>query len=258
MIKFSHRLFILKAFLFGLFQLANASDTYEIPNLEELVQNHYENNNGKSHFDDLSSLYATGRILHFQDNETIERSFRIYKKRPDKYRAFYETNIGKKNVQLELIFDGSEATQIFSHGDTEVYREKLEGNALEEIRQEARIEGPFLQASEEPEYITIEGYDYIGDEKCVVLSVDKRSKHAFGKIWLSLDHYQEVKFERETTNSEGISEIEEVYFKNYKKVQNVLLASRIDKNVEGKRRFSTFIDNFEVNYGLFDSLFIID
>ncbi len=258
MIKFLYRLFIIKASLFALCLSAYVSDPYEIPSLDELVQYHYENNNGKAHFDDLSSLYATGRILYFQDDETVERAFRIFKKRPNKYRAFYQTNIGKKNVQLELIFDGVEAIQIFSHDGTEVYRERLEDNALEEVKQEASIEGPFLLASEQPEYITIEGYDYIGDEKCVVLSIDERSKYPFDKIWLSLKHYQEIKFEQKTLDSEGISVIEEVYFKDYKKVQNILLASRIDKNIDGKRRFSTFIDNFEINYGLFDSLFKID
>ena len=38
----------------------------------------------------------------------------------------------------------------------------------------------------------------------------------------------------------------------------ILFASRMDKFVDGKRLFTTFVDDFNVNYGLYDSLFDID
>ena len=62
----------------------------------------------------------------------------------------------KKIVQLEVIFDGENAIQIFSHGGREVYREKLQGEALESIKFESKLEGPFLLVMEEnKQYITI-------------------------------------------------------------------------------------------------------
>ena len=79
--------------------------------------------------DKLNSIFASGRILYYTEDETIERGFRIYKKRPNKFRSFYETKNAKKIVQLEVIFDGENAIQIFSHGGREVYREKLQGEA---------------------------------------------------------------------------------------------------------------------------------
>ena len=47
------------------------------------------------------------------------------KKKPNKYRSYFETKLAKKIVQLEAIYDGQGAIQIFSHGGREVYREKL-------------------------------------------------------------------------------------------------------------------------------------
>lgn len=250
---------IIQIFLvLGFIIFANADESLDFPSIEELKSLHYQNNNGKAYFDGLSSLFASGRILRFEDDETIERAFRIFKKRPNKYRTYYETDVGNKRVQLELIFDGLNAVQIFSHGGQEVYRENLEGEALDAVKLEARIEGPFLLVCEEPELISIDGYEFVENEKCIVLSIDKKCSYSFSRIWLSTEHYQEVKYERHSFDSDGNITTEEVFFKNYKKIQNLLLASRIDKNIDGKRRFSTFIDNFEINYGLFDSLFKVE
>lgn len=234
-----------------------AEEAGTIPPLKDLVRLHIEYNKGQYNLNNLSSIYASGRILYFDANETIERSFRIFKKRPDKFRSYYETEMGQKLVQLELIYNGAEAVQILSHNGREVYREKLEGEALESVKFEAKIEGPFLLASENPEFLNIVGYDMIDDQKCILLSLNEGSPYAYKNIWLDANNYQEVKFDRYVSDDQGQMQYEEVYFKNYKTIQNILFASRMDKDIDGKRTFSTFIDNFEVNYGLFDSLFIV-
>lgn len=228
-----------------------------IPPISDLVRLHIENNYGKYDQNNLNSIYARGRILFFDMEETIERTFRIYKKRPNKYRSFYETKMGQKLVQLELIYNGVEAIQILFHEGKEVYREKLEGEALESVKFEAKIEGPFLLASEYPEFVTILGYDMIEGKKCILLSIDERSPYPYRNIWLDTTNYQEVKVNRYASNDLGEDVLEELYFRNYKTIQNVLFASRLDKEINGKRKFTTFIDNFEVNYGLFNSLFVV-
>ena len=141
----------------------------EIPTLDELKRLHIEGENGQYTLDKLNSIFASGRILYYTD-ETIERGFRIYKKRPNKYRSFYETKLAKKIVQLEVIYDGEDATQIFSHGGREVYRENLQGEALESIKLESRLEGPFLLVMEEnKQYITVAGFEYIEGRKVYLI-----------------------------------------------------------------------------------------
>lgn len=235
-----------------------ADEYNELPTLDELKRLHIEGNDGQSTLGNLKSVYASGRILYYTDDETIERGFRIYKKRPNKYRSFYETKLAKKLVQLEVIYDGESAIQIFSHGGREVYREKLQGDALESIKFEAKLEGPFLLVTEENKrYLTISGYDYIDGEKCILLKVDERSQYPYRNIWLSVENFQEVKFDR-LVSYEGKEQLEEVYFRNFKNMQGVLFASRMDKFVNGKRNFTTFVDDFNINYGLYDSLFDLD
>ena len=247
---------ILSAFI--LISNSFAIERFSIPSLDELKRLHIEGVNGEYNLEKLNSIYATGRILYYTDNETIEREFRIYKKRPNKYRSFFETNLDNKKVQLEITYDGDNAVKLFSHEGREVYRENLEGDELESIKFESKIDGPFLLLlGENKKYITIEGFDYIEGEKCILLSVDEGSKYPYRKIWLSAENFQEVKYDSHVIRN-GEEQLEEVYYRNFKNIQGILFPSRTDKFINGKRNFTTFVDNFDVNYGLFDSLFDIE
>lgn len=253
-----NKLLIVTVVFFSFLSQLFADELNEIPTLDELKRLHIEGNNGQYTLDKLNSVYASGRILYYKDEDTIERGFRIYKKRPNKYRSFYETKLAKKIVQLEVIYNGEEAIQIFSHGGREVYREKLQGEALEAIKFESKLEGPFLLVMEEnKQYITIVGYEFIEGEKCILLSIDESSQYPYRNIWLSVENFQEIKFDR-VDIEEGKEQLEEVYYRNFKNMQGILFASRMDKFVDGKRSFTTFVDDFNVNYGLYDSLFDLD
>lgn len=251
------KLYIIIIFSFFSSQLI-ASESHDLPTLDELKRLHLEGASGLLTLDKLNSVIATGRILYYAENETNERGFRIYKKRPNKYRSFYETKTANKIVQLEVIYNGETAVQVVSHGGSEVYREKLQDEALESIKLESRLEGPFLLVLEEnKQYITIAGYENIEGEKCILLNIDVLSEYPYRKIWISADNFQEVKFDR-IIEDDGEEKLEEVYYGNFKNMQGILFASRMDKFVNGKRSFTTFIDNFNVNYGLYDSLFDIE
>lgn len=252
------KLFTVAIVYFAFASCMIADENNELPTLDELKRLHIEGNNGQYTLRKLNSIYASGRILFYTDDETIERGFRIYKKRPNKYRSFYETKLAKKIVQLEVIYDGESAIQIFSHGGREVYREKLQGEALDSIKFESKLEGPFLLVLEEnKQYLTIAGFEYIDGEKCVLLKVNEGSQYPYQNIWLSADNFQEIKFDRISIN-EGKEQLEEVFYRNFKNMQGILFASRLDKFVNGKRNFTTFIDDFNVNYGLYDSLFDLE
>ena len=76
----------------------------ELPSLDELKRLHIEGSNGQYTLDKLNSIFASGRILYYSEDETIERGFRIYKKRPNKYRSFYETKTCKKDCPIRSHF----------------------------------------------------------------------------------------------------------------------------------------------------------
>lgn len=256
MFKLSHILFTIIIFFTSLY--LNAEKFTEIPSLDELKRMHMEGTNGYLNIDKLNSIFASGRILYYTNNDTIERTFRVYKKKPNKYRSFYETKLANKTVQLEVIYDGEDAMQLFSHGGREVYREKLQGDALEAVKFESSLNGPFLLVMEEnKQYLSIEGYQNIEGEKCILLSVDERSQYPYRNIWLSVENLQEIKFDR-IVEVDGVEKLEEVYFRSFKNMQGIWFASRTDKFIDGKRNFTTFIDDFNLNYGLFDSLFDLD
>ena len=90
-----------------------------------------------------------------------------------------------------------------------------------------------------------------------MLKLDDRSRYPYKNIWISAENFQEIKFER-IALEEGLEQLEEVYYRNFKNMQGILFASRMDKFVDGKHNFTTFVDDFNVNYGLYDSLFEID
>ena len=89
------------------------------------------------------------------------------------------------------------------------------------------------------------------------MKIDERSQYPYSNIWISAENFQEIKFDR-ITLKEGKERLEEVFYRNFKNIQGILLASRMDKYVDGKRNFTTFVDDFNVNYGLYDSLFDLD
>lgn len=246
------------AFIYIIITFSLAGDeNLELPSLDELRRLHIEGMSGKYGSDITNSILANGRILNYKNSDTIERRFRLYKKKPNKYRAFYETKSAKKIIQLEIIFDGKNGQRIISHGGQEVYREKLEGEDLDAMRTESRIEGPFLLVLEEnKEFLEVIGYEYVEGEKCILLRVDESSLLPYRNIWLSINNYQEIKFDR-YINSEGNEVLEEFYFRDFKTKEGVIFPSRSDKFVDGKRIITTFVDDFDVNYGLYDSLFLI-
>ena len=235
-----------------------ASDKEQLPTLDEIKRMHVEGSFGSFNLNNLNSIFASGRILYYAENDTTERSFRIFKKRPNKYRSYYETKVAKKNVQLEVIFDGEAGIQIFSHDGREVYRERLEGDSLEAIRFESRLEGPLLLVMEEnKEFLRIVEYQNIEGIKCILITVDPRSKYPYRNIWLSADNFQEIKYDR-IKKQDGVDILEENYNRDFKTIQGILFASRSDKFVNSKRIYTTFVDEFNINHGLYDSLFNID
>ena len=110
--------------------------------------------------------------MYYAEDETIERAF-VYKKRPNKFRSFYETKLAKKIVQLEVILT-VKCYQIFSHGGRGLSR-KSPRRSTRIIKFES-LEGPFLLVMEEnKQYITIAGYEYI-EEKNASIKSDERSQ----------------------------------------------------------------------------------
>ena len=89
------------------------------------------------------------------------------------------------------------------------------------------------------------------------MKIDERSQLPYRNVWLSAENFQEIKFDRITTE-QGEEQLEELFYRNFKNMQGILFASRMDKFVNGKRSFTTFVDDFNVNYGLYDSLFDLD
>ena len=108
------------------------------------------------------------------------------------------------------------------------------------------------------EFITISGYDKVGDDECILLLINGKANLPYKKIWISLDNFQERKVEKHFIN-EGNLEIHDFYYEKYIKTpSNVLYASvvkhHIDKNISSK----TTIYSLESNYGLYNNIFEID
>ena len=229
-----------------------------IPTLNEIKAEHIKQNHGQFALDNLSSISASGKKIEYLENKEEEYHFRVLKKKPNLVRVYRDKLINGVRYDLEIIFDGKNAVQVIKNKGTEISRANITGENLKDIKREAGFDGPFLISMKAKEFITISGYDKVGDDECILLLINDKANLPYKKIWISLDNFQERKVEKHFIN-EGNLEIHDFYYEKYIKTpSNVLYASvvkhHIDKNISSK----TTIYSLESNYGLYNNIFEID
>lgn len=226
----------------------------DLPTLKSLKEEHIENNNTQYVHNKLNSFLAKGRLLKSGANANEEQLFRIYKKKPDKYRSFHQVTVRNIITTTENIYDGEAAISIVSQNGQEVSRSEIVGEELEKMKREAGMDGPFLLVCEEG-YLTVDAFEMVEGVECVRLIADERSSYPFEKIWLRLDNFQEAKTSQLELGDDGEEQLVEIFYSEFDKTKGTIFARRMDKKINGQLIYTTIIDLFETNYGIYNSFF---
>jgi len=241
-----------------LFSLS-ASATYgdSLPSLKSLREGHIKFNNTQYVHNKLNSFLAKGRVLRQENDKTEEQVFRIYKKRPDKYRSFHAVVIKNIVITTENIYDGKSAISIVSRNGQEISRNPILGDELSQLKLESLMDGPFIIVLNEGT-LKVEALERVEGVDCVRLLVDGNSEHPYRNIWLRLDNFQEAKITQIQKEPNGQEQLVDIYFSEFDATQGTIFARRSDKKINGELVYTTIVDLFETNYGIYNSFFKVD
>ncbi len=234
------------------FSMSSLKAEEPLPSLYELYREFISNNGGEKNMLDLNSIIVSGQIV--QDDQKVK--FRLYRKRPNKMRI----TVSFDNFEISTIFNGEKGWQEVSSRSELVALTKIEGDELAMLKTDSMFDSPFYSAFKKRKLITVAAIEEINGEEVVRLDFDPAGKFGFDNIWLSLEHYQEVKMLRDLPRDDSESQFlkEEIYYDRFSLIKGVYWARIMQHFVEGELTKEVIIEDVKPNAGVFDAYFEVD
>lgn len=231
------------------FSMSSLKAEEPLPSLYELYREFISNNGGEKNMLDLNSVIVSGRFV--QDDQKVK--FRLYRKRPNKMRL----TVTFDNFEISTIFNGEKGWRELTSRAELVALTQVEGDELAILKTDSTFDSPFYSAFKKREFITVAGIEEINGEEVVRLDFDPAGKFGFDSIWLSLEHYQEVKMLRDLPKDSEKSELskEEIYYDRFSLIKGVYWARMMQHFVEGELTKEVIIEDVKPNAGVFDAYF---
>lgn len=232
----------------GLLQAQAATSDQDIPSALELYHNHIENNGGRVNIQALSSLIINGEVI---TSSGKAQTFKIVRKRPNLFRM--------KTESEDTIFNGKQGWKIEFNRAGEKEVTALEGEALAALERVSDIEGPFVQLAGQYEKMRPVAIEDVLAQPAVRLEIDPSAGCAYHTIWLSMEHFQEVKLARTVTPSGAELPYEEaIYLSDFKKVEGINYSKKADYYRDGSHTKTVLIERIQANVGIFNSYFKVN
>ncbi len=239
-------------FLFFVFSMSSLKAEEPLPSLYEIYREFISNNGGERNMQELNSIIVSGHIM--QDDQKVK--FRLYRKRPNKMRI----TVSFDNFEFSTIFNGEEGWQEVTSRSGLVALTKIEDDELATLKMDSMFDSPFYSAFKKRKLITVAAIEEVKGQEVVRLDFDPAGKFGFDSIWLSLEHYQEVKMVRDLPKDSEMSELskEEIYYDRFSLIKGVYWARLMQHFVDGAMTKEVIIDDVKPNAGVFDAYFEAD
>ena len=239
-------------FLFFVFSMGSLKAEQPLPSLYDLYREFISSNGGEKNMQELNSIIVSGHIM--QDDQKVK--FRLYRKRPDKMRI----TVTFDNFEISTIFNGENGWREVTSRSELVALTKIEGDELASIKTDSIFDSPFYASFEKRSFITVAAIEEVNGQEAVRLDYDPAGNFGFDSIWLSLDHYQEVKMLRDLPSDGGESQFskEEIYYKQFSSIRGVYWAQIMQHFVDGELSKEVIIEDVKPNAGVFDAYFEVD
>ena len=197
--------------------------------------------NVKAHGGDKMKAMKSVRMTGTMKMGPIEAPFTVSKSRPE-------------NVRMEFTVQGMTGTQAYDGttgwavmpfmGKTDP--EKLAGDQLDDIKQEADFDGPMIDYKAKGNKVESLGKVDLEGTPAYKLKVTLKNGNE-QTVYLDADNYLEIKTEGKR-KIQGQESETETTIGNYKEVDGVLFATQIENHIKGREGAQTFtIDKIEVN-----------
>ena len=219
------------------------------PTLYELYSEFISNNGGQKNILELNSVIVTGSIL--QDDQKVK--FRLYRKRPNKMRI----TINFDAYEISTIFNGTKAWREVTSNLDRIELSKIEGQELATLKSDSSFDSPFYEAFKNRKYITVAALEEVNGEEAVRLDFDPAGNFGFKSLWLSLEHYQEVKMLRFVPSEEEASQEqrEEIFYSGFNLINGIYWAKEMRHFFDKELVKEVSIEEVKANTGVYDSFF---
>jgi hypothetical protein len=221
----------------------------DLPSITELQHAYIKENGGLANIQNLTSLVANGEIL---DSETAQYPFKLYRKRPDKMRFQLSLPNG---VERMTCFDGRHGFTVISRPDMPDEILDLSPAENEALQVTSSLDGPFFQLRARPEYLEVVAEVLVDGSAAYEIEVKEEAHSIYDRVWISQEHFQEVKLSRPIKEEGQPVNVEEIYFSNFEKIQGMWVAKSIRYEMDGQQVQAIQIDRLRANIGIFDNYF---
>lgn len=225
------------------------TNNQELPSAEEIYSSYIEYNGGRANLAALNSLIARGRI---EVEEAGSCTFKITRKQPNKFRQ----KVDYTSYTKEILSNGEQAWTIVTAPNQEDKVVELVGDKLSDALANSSMGGPFIRLAGQYEKFHAEAFEDVRGKPAIRVEIDPSAGIYYDTVWLSTEHFQEVKLAFSNAPDEAADPIQtEIYFSNFDKNAGVYYAKEIDYVVDGLLTKKIYIDRVRANVGLFNSYF---
>jgi hypothetical protein len=168
------------------------------------------------------------------------------------------------DLQLNTVFDGKNGWVEVSDAAGTLGVTKMEGERLKVMQQDSNFDSPFHVPLKSLKYITAGAFETVNGIETVRMDLDPEGGFNYTNIWISLEHYQEVKVRKLLTKeqlekpaNEGLK-YEDIYYEKYKKKEGVHLAYLVKHYIGDSLNKIVEINDVVVNRGIFDYYFEVE
>ncbi|MEM1223344.1 MAG: hypothetical protein AAGH40_11320 [Verrucomicrobiota bacterium] len=227
--------------------VALSEDSESLPNGMELTQSYLEVNGGRANIAKIQSLFVSGQML---SQDGVTRPFKLIKKRPKMIRLQIE--IGKGLIIT--YYDGKKAYREFEAPNGETQLQEILGDELSSFEELSSIEGPFYLLAGRSDLIKSISEEEVNGELTYKLEVESSENFGYNAIWLSQEHFQEVKLAR-VLESEEKELLQEVFLSDFDQIEGVYYAKNSKIYQDGVLQMQIDVERVRSNVGVFDAMF---
>lgn len=238
-----------RTFLFlGLISICGVvSAEEELPTLRELYQSYIAANGGLNNLRSVNSVQIFATVTEVS-GETLDMKSLV--KRPAKVRNSMEF----PNYTVDQAYNGKEGWMRVRPKNGEAQFLELESEALQSLIQSASIEGAFARVGTREDWVKVAAFESVKGKPAVRLEIDAKADCMYDTIWLSLDHFLELKLQRTFSTAEG-EKIETSYFSEFEQRDGLWLSFATELYTDGVLSRTVKAREIRINPGVFDSWF---
>lgn len=232
----------------NLISQAEESAEEDLPTIAELQQAYAQANGGLSNIMGVTSIVAIGELTN-ADQEPVE--FKLYIKRPGLMRL----QIRQDGWDYIKVFNGKEAHELRQADDGALEALPIAGEQLEQLRHEAKIDGPFFEMRLQPQLMKVVGEAEVNGELAYEILVDEAADIMYRRIWLHQEHFYEMKLSRQIVDESGVASEVGIFLSDFERVGGIWSSKHLQffKNEDILQEI--VLDKIRANVGLFDSYF---